>query len=113
MKSINPTTNEVIREYSEHSSSEVKTIIEDVHTEWLTWKETSFEHRSGLLRNAARILRERKETYARLMTEEMARSSGNRRPRLRNVPMPATIMQIMRLSCWKTRSFLQMHRAAL
>jgi succinate-semialdehyde dehydrogenase/glutarate-semialdehyde dehydrogenase len=73
MKSINPTTNEVIREYPEHSSSEVKTIIEDVHIEWLTWKETSFEHRSGLLRNAARILRERKETYARLMTEEMGK----------------------------------------
>ena len=73
MKSINPTTNKVIREYTEHSSSDVKTIIEDVHTEWLTWKETSFEHRSGLLRNAARILRERKETYARLMTEEMGK----------------------------------------
>jgi succinate-semialdehyde dehydrogenase / glutarate-semialdehyde dehydrogenase len=73
MKSINPTTNEVIREYPEHSSSEVKTIIEDVHKEWLTWKETSFEHRSGLFRNAARILRERKETYARLMTEEMGK----------------------------------------
>jgi succinate-semialdehyde dehydrogenase/glutarate-semialdehyde dehydrogenase len=73
MKSINPTTNEVIREYPEHSSSEVKKIIEDVHNEWLTWKGTSFEHRSGLLRNAARILRERKETYARLMTEEMGK----------------------------------------
>ncbi|MGA2823127.1 MAG: NAD-dependent succinate-semialdehyde dehydrogenase [Bacteroidales bacterium] len=73
MKSINPTTNEVIREYPEHSSSEIKSIIEDVHTEWLTWKETSFEHRSGLFRNVARILRERKEIYARLMTEEMGK----------------------------------------
>jgi len=73
MKSINPTTNQVIREYPEHSSSEVKTIIEEVHNEWLTWKETTFEHRSGLFRNVARILRERKETYARLMTEEMGK----------------------------------------
>ena len=73
MKSINPTTNEVIREYPEHSSSEVNDIIEDVHMEWLTWKETSFEHRSGLFRNAAHILRERKEIYARLMTEEMGK----------------------------------------
>jgi succinate-semialdehyde dehydrogenase/glutarate-semialdehyde dehydrogenase len=73
MKSINPTTNEVIREYPEHSSSEVKAIIDDVHAEWLTWKETSFEHRSGFFRNAARILRERKEIYARLMTDEMGK----------------------------------------
>ncbi len=73
MKSINPTTNQIIREYPEHSSSEVKKIIEEVHNEWLTWEETSFEHRSGLFRNAARILRERKENYARLMTEEMGK----------------------------------------
>ena len=73
MKSINPTTNQVIREYPEHSSSEVKSIIDDVHDEWLKWKETSFEHRSVFFRNASRILRERKETYARLMTEEMGK----------------------------------------
>ena len=73
MRSINPTTNEVIREYPEHSSSEVKSIIEDVHKEWLSWKETSFEHRSGLFRNVACILRERKEIYGRLMTEEMGK----------------------------------------
>ncbi|MCX6248677.1 MAG: NAD-dependent succinate-semialdehyde dehydrogenase [Bacteroidetes bacterium] len=73
MKSINPTTNHVIREYPEHSSSEVRKIIEDVHSEWLTWKETTFEYRSGLLKSAARILRQRKETYARMMTEEMGK----------------------------------------
>jgi succinate-semialdehyde dehydrogenase/glutarate-semialdehyde dehydrogenase len=73
MKSINPSTNALIREYPEHSSFEVKEIINDVWTEWLTWKETSFEHRSGLFRNAARLLRERKERYARLMTDEMGK----------------------------------------
>ena len=73
MKSINPTTNEIIREFPEHSSSEVNAIIEDVHAEWLTWKGTSFEHRSGLFRSAARILHERKEIYSRLMTEEMGK----------------------------------------
>jgi succinate-semialdehyde dehydrogenase/glutarate-semialdehyde dehydrogenase len=73
MKSINPTTNQIIREYSEHTSSEVKKIIEDVHTEWLIWKETSLEHRSIIFRNAASILRERKEIYAQLITEEMGK----------------------------------------
>jgi succinate-semialdehyde dehydrogenase/glutarate-semialdehyde dehydrogenase len=73
MKSINPATEQVIREYTEHTSSEVKKIIEAVHSEWLTWKETSMEHRSLLFRNAASILLERKETYARLITEEMGK----------------------------------------
>ncbi len=73
MKSINPATGQVIWEYTEHTSSEVKIIIEDVHSEWLKWKETSMEHRSVLLRNAASILLERKETYARLITDEMGK----------------------------------------
>jgi succinate-semialdehyde dehydrogenase/glutarate-semialdehyde dehydrogenase len=73
MKSINPANNEVIREYPEHSASEVNDIIEYVHKEWLNWKDTSFEYRAGLFRNAARILNERKETYARLMTTEMGK----------------------------------------
>ena len=73
MKSTNPTTNQVIREFPEHSSSEVKKIIEEVHNEWLTWKETSLEYRSGLFRNVASILREKKEIYGQLMTEEMGK----------------------------------------
>lgn len=73
MKSINPATGQVVREYADHTSSEVKKIIEDVHAEWLTWKKTSMEHRSALFRNAAGILLERKETYARLITEEMGK----------------------------------------
>ena len=73
MKSINPSTNELIRDYPEHTSSEVKEIINDVQTEWLAWRETSFEHRSKLFKQTARLLRERKEDYARLMTAEMGK----------------------------------------
>jgi len=73
MKSINPSTNRIIHDYQEHSSSEVGKIIEEVHADWMKWKETSFEHRSGFFRNAARLLRERKETYGRLMTGEMGK----------------------------------------
>ncbi len=51
MKSINPYTTEVIREYPEHTPSEVNNIINDVHAEWLGWRETSFENRAKLFRN--------------------------------------------------------------
>jgi succinate-semialdehyde dehydrogenase/glutarate-semialdehyde dehydrogenase len=73
MKSINPSTNQVIKEYPEHTASEVNTILEEVYTEWQHWKETSFEQRSELLRKAADILRKRKDTYARLITDEMGK----------------------------------------
>ena len=59
-----------------------------------------------LFRNAAGLLLERKENYARLITEEMGKIIRESLPKSRNVPMPAIIMRIMRLSCLKTRSFL-------
>ena len=73
MKSMNPTTGEVIREYREHSASDVLNIISEVHDAWLTWKSTSFDARAALLKNAAKILRDRKEHFARLMTLEMGK----------------------------------------
>ena len=73
MKSINPYTTEVIREYPEHTPSEVNNIINDVHKEWLQWRETSLETRAKLFRTAASLLFKKKETYARLITEEMGK----------------------------------------
>ena len=73
VRSINPTTGEIIREYQEHSVQEALKIVDNVHASWLTWKETSFEHRSVLMINVAEILRQRKEEYARLMTMEMGK----------------------------------------
>jgi succinate-semialdehyde dehydrogenase/glutarate-semialdehyde dehydrogenase len=73
MKSINPYTNQVIAEYPEHSSGQVSEIIQTVHETWLQWKETSFEQRSYLFRNAAQVLRDGKDEYARLITSEMGK----------------------------------------
>lgn len=73
MKSINPVNNQLIREYTDHTPEEVKEIILAVHKEWENWKHTPFEYRAGLFRNAAEILRSNKESYARLMTEEMGK----------------------------------------
>jgi succinate-semialdehyde dehydrogenase/glutarate-semialdehyde dehydrogenase len=73
MKSINPTTGEVIKEYPEHSPAEVQQIISDVYKTWLDWKSGSFETRAALMRKTAQILRDRKEQFARLMTTEMGK----------------------------------------
>lgn len=73
MKSISPATKEMIKEYKEHSDVEVNDIIENVHNEWLHWKETTLEDRVGLFRKMAQILRERKDELAHLMTLEMGK----------------------------------------
>ena len=73
MRSINPATGEIIREYREHSVADTEQIIRDVSSAWEQWKETPFAEKSELMRKAARILRERKETFAKLMTMEMGK----------------------------------------
>ncbi len=73
MKSINPATGEIIQEYQEHSSQEVQSIIHQVDLDWQDWKSTSFSERAVMMKNAARILREQKAEFARLMTAEMGK----------------------------------------
>ncbi|MBC8415608.1 MAG: aldehyde dehydrogenase family protein, partial [Candidatus Cloacimonetes bacterium] len=71
--SINPVNNKVIKEYKELTRDEVNTKIEKAHQVFLGWKETSFEHRAGLMKKAADILQKRSEDFAQLMTAEMGK----------------------------------------
>ena len=71
--SINPYNNRKIKEYRELTPGEVKNKIENAHTAFLKWKETSFEYRENLMKKAADILQERSDEYAQLMTAEMGK----------------------------------------
>jgi len=73
MRSINPSTGEVIKRYEDHQPEEVKRILGKTQRAWLDWANTDFGHRSKLMRNAAGILREHAEPYARLMALEMGK----------------------------------------
>lgn len=73
LQSINPANEELIQEYAEMNDSEVSKILEQVNSAYQDWKLTSFSHRSQLMKNAAKVLRERKEEFAKLMTLEMGK----------------------------------------
>ena len=73
MKAINPATAELIAEYQEHSSSEVKTIINKAQKTFQQWNLVSFTERKRLLKTAAQVLRDRRAEYGRLMTMEMGK----------------------------------------
>ncbi|MFZ5979509.1 MAG: NAD-dependent succinate-semialdehyde dehydrogenase [Candidatus Zixiibacteriota bacterium] len=73
MKAINPATDELIKDYREHSESEVIQIIDQVQTEYLKWRETSFAHRRELMHRAAAVLRKNIDRYARTMSMEMGK----------------------------------------
>lgn len=73
MKSIDPSTNLVIHNYQEYSGQKVLSIIEEVNKTWKSWKSVPYIKRAELMKNAASILREKKEEYALLITHEMGK----------------------------------------
>lgn len=73
MKAINPATDELIKEYREHTPDEISDIIGQVHEEYLKWRETDFAYRARLMFRAAEILRKNVDRYARTISMEMGK----------------------------------------
>ena len=73
LKSINPVTNEIVKNYKPHTGDGVEKIVNSVDKIWHHWRSTSFHHRGQLMQNAASILRSRKEELALLMALEMGK----------------------------------------
>ncbi|HUX88007.1 MAG TPA: NAD-dependent succinate-semialdehyde dehydrogenase [Chloroflexota bacterium] len=73
MQSINPATEEVLKEYPEMPDAEVDTILAEAHAAYLQWRTTSFAERAAKLRNAASYLRSHKAEIGRLVTLEMGK----------------------------------------
>jgi len=73
LQSINPYNQKIIKEYPEHSGSEVSEIILKCNESYKSWKKTSFSKRSKLILNVASTLRNSLNEYATLMTMEMGK----------------------------------------
>ena len=73
IRSTNPATGEVVKEYAETSPEEVAAAVARAHDAYLEWRGTDFDLRSSLMKRTAALLRERKEEYARLMALEMGK----------------------------------------
>ena len=73
MRSVNPATEETIREYGEHDAGEVRHRLERAAEAASSWRDVSFAERAQLLSRAADLLRGQQGEYARLMTEEMGK----------------------------------------
>jgi succinate-semialdehyde dehydrogenase/glutarate-semialdehyde dehydrogenase len=73
LHSINPTTDEPIREYPEATSEEVTALLSAARGAFEGWRRTSFSGRATPLLQAGVLLRERREDLARLMALEMGK----------------------------------------
>lgn len=74
MKSINPATGKIIKEYAEFRKPQVDSIIKSTHETQLKWRETSFKTRSALMKKAAKILTKNQNKYASIITAEMGKT---------------------------------------
>jgi len=70
---INPSTGETIATYEETTSEELELIISQVQGAFVSWRRVDFAERANLLNQAAKVLRENSDKYARVMTEEMGK----------------------------------------
>ena len=73
LTSIHPATNKLIKNYNEMTIEESSQIISLADEAFKSWKETTFTHRSELMKNAAKFLRTKSEEYSVLMTMEMGK----------------------------------------
>jgi succinate-semialdehyde dehydrogenase/glutarate-semialdehyde dehydrogenase len=69
----NPYTGEVLEAFPEATDAEVARAVANAHAAFLSWKNTSFAARAGIMQKAADILRRDSEAYARLLTLEMGK----------------------------------------
>jgi succinate-semialdehyde dehydrogenase/glutarate-semialdehyde dehydrogenase len=73
VETINPATGEKLETHAQMSRAMVDDIIGEAHRAFLAWRGTPFEQRAQRLRDAARILRTKSDTWARLMAREMGK----------------------------------------
>jgi succinate-semialdehyde dehydrogenase/glutarate-semialdehyde dehydrogenase len=79
MEAINPATNELVQTYATHTREEVLDAIDRAETAFQAWRLTHMADRAKLMRNAAEILRQRANEYARLMAAEMGKPTRDGR----------------------------------
>ncbi len=73
MKTINPATGKLIREYPEMDMNEVSEIISSANAAQNKWARKNFSERATFLNKIAELLKERKQQLGNLMTQEMGK----------------------------------------
>ena len=73
VSSINPATGEILETFAETAPAALERILDQAVAAYGAWRRFSYAQRGQAMRQAARILRERKAEYARTMALEMGK----------------------------------------
>ena len=79
LKTVNPATEETIDTYKTMSDEEMRAAIELCHGAFNEWKLVSLEERAKVIKAIGQVLRDNKEEFAQLMTEEVGKLIGDSR----------------------------------
>jgi succinate-semialdehyde dehydrogenase/glutarate-semialdehyde dehydrogenase len=73
LKSINPTTEDVVQTFEEFTGAQIEQALDQAAAAQRTWRSTQFGERARALQHVARALRAQKSRLAALATEEMGK----------------------------------------
>jgi succinate-semialdehyde dehydrogenase/glutarate-semialdehyde dehydrogenase len=73
IKSINPYNQIIIEEFQFHDDGVINQKIKRAESTFKEWRKISFSKRASLMMQLAKLLRQNKEAYARIMTLEMGK----------------------------------------
>nr|MDQ3395736.1 aldehyde dehydrogenase family protein [Bacteroidota bacterium] len=72
---VNPFTNKKVKELAEYTDYNILTAISNGNEAYKSWGKTSFQDRAFLMKKAAALLEENKISYAKIITEEMGKTT--------------------------------------
>ncbi len=72
-RTINPATETVLKEYTYMTTDEMENAITKCHKAFTSWKLTSLKERAAIIKKIGEGLMERREEFAKLMTQEMGK----------------------------------------
>jgi len=73
IKTVNPATNELVKSFEEMTEQAIESAISGAEKAYQDWKKTSYEQRADLLHKVASLMRQEKDTLAKLITLEMGK----------------------------------------
>jgi len=82
LRSVDPATGDEVARYPALTATEVDAALAAAYEAQRAWRGTSLDERARLLAGAARLLRERREPYATLITMEMGKPIAEARAEL-------------------------------
>ncbi|KAA2316252.1 NAD-dependent succinate-semialdehyde dehydrogenase [Pseudooceanicola sediminis] len=76
---INPANQEQIATYTHMSDAEAEATVDACHEAFMSWRETSVTDRASVIKAIGQGLRDNKEAFAQLMTQEVGKLIGDSR----------------------------------